>query len=59
VSSATVWRWQEANMQGGVERLLKDKGYGFPGVKGGKGTGTTRIACTAGRCMHQSFACRM
>src|SRR5262245_8085124 len=28
VSKPTVWRWQEAYMQGGVERLLKDKGKG-------------------------------
>ncbi len=28
VSKPTVWRWQEAYMEGGVERLLKDKGRG-------------------------------
>src|ERR1700687_6182200 len=26
VSKPTVWRWQKAYMDGGVERLLKDKG---------------------------------
>ena len=28
VSKPTVWRWQKAYMDGGVERLLKDKGKG-------------------------------
>ena len=28
VSKPTVWRWQEAYMAGGVERLLNDKGKG-------------------------------
>jgi transposase len=28
VSKPTVWRWQEAYMEGGIERLLKDKGKG-------------------------------
>src|ERR1700758_1971875 len=28
VSKPTVWRWQEAYREGGVERLLKDKGKG-------------------------------
>jgi hypothetical protein len=28
VSKPTVWRWQEAYMEGGVERLRKDKGKG-------------------------------
>jgi transposase len=28
VSKPTVWRWQEAYMEGGAERLLKDKGKG-------------------------------
>src|SRR3974377_1802171 len=28
VSKPTVWRWQEAFMEGGVERLRKDKGKG-------------------------------
>src|SRR5262245_12480491 len=28
VSKPTVWRWQEAYMEGGVERLLKEKGRG-------------------------------
>jgi transposase len=28
VSKRTVWRWQDAFMDGGVERLLKDKGKG-------------------------------
>jgi len=28
VSKPTVWRWQAAYMEGGVERLLKDKGKG-------------------------------
>jgi transposase len=28
VSKPTVWRWQKAYMNGGVERLLKDKGKG-------------------------------
>ena len=28
VSKPTVWRWQQAYMEGGVERLLKDKGKG-------------------------------
>jgi hypothetical protein len=28
VSKPTVWRWQDAYMAGGVERLLKDKGKG-------------------------------
>jgi transposase len=28
VSKPTVWRWQKAYMEGGVERLLKDKGKG-------------------------------
>ena len=28
VSKPTVWRWQEAYMDGGVERLLKDRGKG-------------------------------
>jgi transposase len=27
-SKPTVWRWQEAYMEGGVERLLKDRGKG-------------------------------
>ena len=26
VSKPTVWRWQKAYMDGGVERLLKDRG---------------------------------
>src|ERR1700680_690994 len=28
VSKPTVWRWQKAYMDGGIERLLKDKGKG-------------------------------
>ncbi len=28
VSKPAVWRWQDAYMEGGVERLLKDKGKG-------------------------------
>src|SRR5580704_12374157 len=28
VAKPTVWRWQQAFMEGGVERLLKDKGKG-------------------------------
>ena len=28
VSKPTVWRWQKASMDGGVERLLKDRGKG-------------------------------
>jgi transposase len=28
VSKPTVWRWQAAYLEGGVERLLKDKGKG-------------------------------
>jgi len=28
ISKPTVWRWQEAYMEGGVKRLLKDKGKG-------------------------------
>jgi transposase len=28
VSKPTVWRWQEAYLEGGVERLRKDKGKG-------------------------------
>ena len=28
VSKPTVWRWQKAYMDGGVERLLKDRGKG-------------------------------
>ena len=28
VSKPTVWRWQEAYMEGGIERLKKDKGKG-------------------------------
>jgi transposase len=28
VSKPTVWRWQQAYMEGGIERLLKDKGKG-------------------------------
>jgi transposase len=28
VAKPTVWRWQEAYMDGGIERLLKDKGKG-------------------------------
>src|SRR5260370_11431755 len=28
VSKPTVWRWQKAYMDGGVERLLKDRGTG-------------------------------
>src|SRR3974377_560435 len=28
VSKPTVWRWQKAYMEGGVERLLKDRGKG-------------------------------
>ena len=28
VSKPTVWRWQDAYMAGGIERLLKDKGKG-------------------------------
>src|SRR5512147_2694060 len=28
VSKPTVWRWQEAYLEGGVERLRKDKGQG-------------------------------
>ena len=28
VSKPTVWRWQQAYMNGGVERLLKDRGKG-------------------------------
>src|SRR5580693_9830517 len=28
VSKPTVWRWQKAYMDGGVERLLKDRGRG-------------------------------
>ena len=28
VSKPTIWRWQEAYMEGGVERLRKDKGKG-------------------------------
>jgi transposase len=28
VSKPTVWRWQQAYMEGGVDRLLKDKGKG-------------------------------
>jgi transposase len=28
VSKPTVWRWQEAYMEGGVERLRKDRGKG-------------------------------
>ena len=28
VSKPTIWRWQEAYMEGGVERLRKDKGNG-------------------------------
>jgi hypothetical protein len=28
VSKPTVWRWQQAYMDGGVECLLKDKGRG-------------------------------
>jgi transposase len=28
VSKPTVWRWQQAYMDGGVERLLKDRGKG-------------------------------
>jgi len=28
VSKPTVWRWQEAYMEGGIKRLLKDKGKG-------------------------------
>jgi len=28
VSKPTVWRWQEAYMEGGVARLIKDKGKG-------------------------------
>src|ERR1700688_1544699 len=28
VSKPTVWRWQEAFLEGGIERLRKDKGKG-------------------------------
>jgi hypothetical protein len=28
VSKPTVWRWQQAYVDGGVERLLKDRGKG-------------------------------
>jgi transposase len=28
VSKPTVWRWQQAYLEGGIERLLKDKGKG-------------------------------
>ena len=28
VFKPTVWRWQQAYLEGGVERLLKDKGKG-------------------------------
>jgi transposase len=28
VSKPTVWRWQKAYMEGGIERVLKDKGKG-------------------------------
>jgi transposase len=28
VSKPTVWRWQQAYLEGGVERLMKDKGKG-------------------------------
>jgi hypothetical protein len=28
VSKPTVWRWQEASLEGGLERLRKDKGKG-------------------------------
>ena len=28
VAKPTVWRWQDAYMEGGIERLLKDKGKG-------------------------------
>ena len=28
VSKPTVWRWQKAYMDGGAERLLKDRGKG-------------------------------
>ena len=28
VSKPTVWRWQEAYLESGVERLLKDRGKG-------------------------------
>ena len=31
VSKPTVWRWQTAYMQGGVDRLLKDKDKGKRG----------------------------
>ena len=33
VSKLAVWRWQEAYLKGGVERLRKDKGKG---LKAGK-----------------------
>jgi transposase len=35
VSKPTVWRWQEAYMEGGLARLLKDKGKG-KGPRAGK-----------------------
>ena len=28
VSKPTVWRWQNAYLEGGIERLFKDKGKG-------------------------------
>jgi transposase len=28
VSKPTVWRWQDAYLEGGIGRLLKDKGKG-------------------------------
>jgi transposase len=31
VSKPIVWRWQEAYMEGGIERLRKDKGVPYHG----------------------------
>jgi hypothetical protein len=41
VSKPTVWRWQEAHMEGGVKRLLKDKGKG---PRAARSASTTRFA---------------
>ena len=43
VSKPTVWRWQKAYMDGGVERLLKDRGKGAPRRLGS--AAIVRIVC--------------
>ena len=43
VSKPTVWRWQAAYLEGGVERLLKDKGKG-PGAGKTPVSGAVRLA---------------